>query len=517
MNLLDLNEDELKIFLEDGIPLDIHRDLYIHNSKIAQKLKGFRPNTAPLTKLSQTSYALIRKEKNNAIITFFMNFYEDYKSTLKSNEKKLIDAGYPESIAYATSITKGYTEKFLPIYFKLEGINDESQKRIINDSKIIDLIETIVTKKIDSTIKSKLDSLDKMIEKLNQQMSEKNHSISNDIDDISTLVHENCNGIKNIIKNIEDFEKKYVDNDFFSAKFLEIEDKMIDLKIKTNDMIHENNTSKIFQQEIELIKNELFNTKTKNIDGFIVESIVNDEYVIMDNDLSQIVGDVIENISSGSIFDVFREYLLELLYSNKPIICSSKNIQMFLNVISSIISGGNYHVISIDGNFTTSKLIKVIESLPTVNGNKVVLFKNIINVSNYTLITDYISSRPISEKFIFEIMFDKEILFMPKEVLNYFHFYLGNIKDGKVIYKFSYNFDNDNRKPIIISDFVKSIEMLGVQLINKEVYNAKFYGILAYSIIPFLSINDDIDILEITNKLTNHAIRNKCEMVINDK
>ena len=164
MNLLELNDDELKSFLEDGIPLNFLRDIYVDTPKLAQKLKGFRPNKAAQQVLVNTSYTLIRNQKDVKLIGILTKYYNDYNLEIKEAQKKYEKQGYSETIAMAMSIEESTNEIFRPIYFKLEHFDEAMQKTINENINILSLIKTISSDTTRDSLKKELDKLNKSIE-----------------------------------------------------------------------------------------------------------------------------------------------------------------------------------------------------------------------------------------------------------------------------------------------------------------------------------------------------------------
>ncbi len=517
MDLLTLTDNELKIFLEEGLPLEAHRKIYINSPKLSQKIKGFRPNTIPLQKLVQTSMSLIKKEKNNILINVLTDYYNNYKELVKSSEDKMMSDGYPGKIAYSLAILKGYNKKFLPIFFKLEGIGEDEQKQIFENSKMVTLIENISAKKTEKILKDNSNDIEKNVIKSIEPLNKEIKLLKDEaklIDSDITLIKANNSETKHRIENIE---KNYISKDVLDSSLSVVanknknEVKDIISKVANSDSIIE------LQNEIQELKKTIKelkeNLNTKNI---IITNIQNKNYDEVDDYLYDNIGDVIENFVSGEVFDVFREYLVEIIYSNKPIICSSKNAGILANIVSSILTGGNYYTISVSNNTDDVELVKKIEQIPSLNGNKVIIIKNKIGVSDYGYLLDYIGSRPSTEKFIFEIGFAKELIFMAPDSLDKFHFFIYDLKDAKINYKYSYDFSNEKRKALTNSDYTKSLEAIGASLSNTEIMNVKFYGILAFSIIPFTAINLNIEPSELVNKLLDSSIRKKCGAIIND-
>ena len=164
MNLLELNNDELKSFLENGIPLDSLRHIYVNTPKLAQKLKGFRPNKADKKVLVNTSYSLIRVQKDINLIIILTKYYNDYNLSIKKVQKKYEEQGYSESIAMAMSIKESTNEVFRPIYFKLEHFDEAKQKTINENINILNLIKTVNSDTIRDSLKKELDKFNKSIE-----------------------------------------------------------------------------------------------------------------------------------------------------------------------------------------------------------------------------------------------------------------------------------------------------------------------------------------------------------------
>ena len=221
MNLLELNDDELKSFLQCGIPLNILRNIYVKTPKLAQKLKGFRPNKAAQQVLVNTSYTLIRNQKDVKLIEILTKYYNDYNLEIKAIQKKYEEQGYSESIAMAMSIKESTNEIFRPIYFKLEHFDEVMQKKINENINMITLIKTISSNTIRDSLKNELDKLNKSIEsqfksvnddieKLKKQISEyyvANESLKDDLRETKQAIN-NINN-EDLRRSIEEVNKKF--------------------------------------------------------------------------------------------------------------------------------------------------------------------------------------------------------------------------------------------------------------------------------------------------------------------
>lgn len=520
MNLLELNDDELKSFLEDGIPLDMLRKIYITKTKLAQKLKGFRPNKAVKQVLVNTSYNLIRTKKDSELIGILTKYYNDFNFIIKDTQKKYEKQGYSESIAMAMSIEESTNEVFRPIYYKLEHFDDVKQKTLNENINILNLIKTICSDTIKESLKNELDkhnksiesqlkSINDSVEKLKKQISEykiTSNSLKDDLKETKKRSVSNIND-EDLRRSIEEVNKKV---DVTVKKERESIEKKIDQLVQNDVIMKLQNQIDFFKQYIEKLETQIL------LKTFVINSIENQEYEEFDEYLLENIGDIIENIAKNDEFDALREYLVEIIYSKKPIIVSNKNYELLANIISSIITGGNYYEVIAEENCDLGQLILEIDKLKCTSNNKVIVLKNIINVQNYQRVLDYIKKRPYNEKFIFVIFYDKEIQFLAPEILDNFNFFIGKFDSTKISYKYAYSFENENRQSITNGEFERILNSLDISLENKEIMNMKYYGLLSYSIIPFKSIHDSIDVEELVNKIMNQNIRLKCEAILHD-
>lgn len=517
MNLLELSEEELRVFFEDGIPFNFLRDIYINNNKLAQKLKGFRPNKATKQVLVNTSYSLIKLQKDIGLIGILTKFYNDYNQDLLNNKAKLIEKGYTDSMAYAKAINDGLNKQFMPIYFKLEHISNDEQNEILSNISLLNTIDSISTEITTTTI---------------SDFSEKNNKIINDLkkDNESSLdtLRRNVTKLQEqdvkANKEVSDIKKQI--NDLKNSNIQEkvVEDKLNQLSKKINKDVDEkisgvvkSDAIKSLQSQIDLLQKQIENLKSKNDNkGYKITKVGNEEYEIFDDYLHETIGDIIEKIASGNKFDVLREYLKEILFSKKPIITSEKNSLFLADILSSIITGGNYYIIDLNGEYDELGLLESINNCEFINENKVFLIRNKINTSDYRNLLNYIKERPYNEKYIFEISYDKEIQFLPPEIINDFNFFIGNFDNRSIDYKCLYSFENENRKSITNSEYDKIIDELNIDLDNRELMNVKFYGLLSFSHIPFKAIHDDEEKNELVDKIMNQQVRLRCEVILDD-
>lgn len=519
MNLLELNDEELKSFLEDGVPLELLRNIYVNTPKLAQKLKGFRPNKAAKQVLVNTSFSLIKTQKDVKLIGILTSIYNYNNESIKKSQKEYEGQGYSETIAMALSIEEATNEAFRPIYYKLEHFDETKQKAITENINILNLIKNISSETIRESLKKELDKLNKNIdsqfksinndvEKLKKQLAE-HKTLIETLNDELKETKKTINSINNeeLNHSIEEVNKKI---EFSLKKEREYVDKKIEQLVQ-NDVVMK------LQDQIDFLKQyiEKISASSSN-KNYTINVVENEEYEEFDEFLPENIGDIIENVVNNNEFDVLREYLVEVIFSKKPIIVSEKNSELLANIISSTITGGNYYEVIADDNCDFGQLIAEIDGLKCISNNKVIVLKNIINVQKTAKLLDYIKSRPYNEKFIFVVSYDRELQFLAPEVIDEFNFFIGKFESTKISYKYAYSFENEKRQAITNGEFEKVLNALDINLDNKEIMNVKYYGLLSYSLIPFKSIHDSVDSEELVNNIMNQSIRSKCEAVIHD-
>lgn len=521
VDLTILKDEELMTFLEE-IPENDLKRIFTNNTKIAQKIRGFRPNKAPIKMLIQTSFNLIRKEKNDTFIRFISNIYDVCLYGIKEDEEKLVESGYPESMAHSTAILKNCNEKFFPIYCKLEGLNDDEIEKIKKDNEMVKLIFGIARQQTCDILANSLNGVANESNKNYKDLTSKIDQMKDNFDAIKKDNSKNSKDIEKIDNKIDELQDNFVTNDALNSKISEVENKNNKYVNDSIKKLADSDSIKEINKEINELRKKL-ESKEKEpkkiaLENILLRSVKSDEYDDADDYMSDNIMDVIENVANKEELNVLREFLLEIAYSNKPIICSSSNAEMLTNIISSYITGGNYYVLRLSNDCSDAELISKLESLPSIKNNKVVLIKNKIGVSDPAFILDYIKNRPFNEKYIFEIMFDKEAYFMPIEYLDLFNFFFGKFKSNilKTEYKYVYDFTNDKPNPINDSKYNKELEGLDVNLSNQEIFNKDFSGLLAYSVIPFIAINREVDPNDLIDKLQDDKVRENCEVVIHD-
>lgn len=505
MNLLELNDEELKSFLEVGVPEKLLRDIYVNFPKISQKLKGFRPKTAPKKFLVNTSFSIIKSKKDAKLIEILTDYYNDNDKEIKDSQKKYEKDGYSQLIALALSIKESTNEEFRPIYFKLEHFDATTQRSITEIINMLNLIEMI-----SSTIVKDLlhENLDNLIENFDSKLK---------------IVNEEIVKLKNCLREYSDLYESFKEKS--NKKITDIDEKLgitlqhereITIKKVEQLQLVQNDVAIKMQNQIDFLKQQLEKLNANKPKGFSIKVIENKNYEVFDEHLLENIGDIIENVVKNNEFNILREYLVEIIFSKKPIIVAEKNVNLLVNLISSTITGGNYYEVILEDSCSMEQLVVELEQLKSVANNKVVVIRDFRSNSNPQQMWEYIKVRPFNEKYIFCITYEREIQFMPPEILNRFNFFIGKFESTKVAYKYAYSFENENRKKIINGDYEKILSSLDIEIDNKDIINVNYYGLLSYSHIPFKSIHDSIDIDELINKIMIPSIRSKCEAIIHD-
>ncbi len=537
-SLLTLTNEELNLFLE-SIPIENYHLLYKNNKSFSKRFKGFRIEKLPKEKMVEITSDFLKK-KDLTVIKFFSRCFEESTKKCKNRKDELIKEGYSENYAHAIAILDGYHENFIPIYFKLSQFSDEKKIEIQNAMQQYRLtkkicsttFEDLISKKINpkeqevTSTKETLTNQSKSLEKTNKKIEnlekqvKKISDIQAQLEEISKnqITRNELNGAKKeqeenidkIDKKLNTFEKNYVTrNELEKAKKNISQNVSINLDEFSKYLVN-NQTIQKLQKQMDEIEKEI---KNRNLSSIMVTPHTNEEFESCDDYLDENIDDVINNLVDDDTLNTFRAYLIEIIYSKKPLICSTKNALLLSEIISSIIAGGNYYVLNVSKDAQDIDLVQQIESIPFTDENKVILIQNKMHISDCGFILNYIKTRPFNEKYIFEVFFDKEVLFMPNESLDTFNFFFGNLKNGKIEEKFSYNFSNNVRKPIKNSKYEDTLDSLEISFINKEIYSIDYDGILSYSILPFISLNKERKIKDLLNYIEDVKIREKCEKV----
>lgn len=527
MNIVDLNDYELEIFLKEGISYDNLRKIYKENNKLAQQIHGFRCDKAPEKILLKTTVKLIKKDKNRMLIKNLQNFYDNFKKNIKLLETELMKKGYPYNIAQAMAIKNNNNLSFLPIYYKLEEINNETQNKINEDIEKINTYTCIINDMLEHQIfdiknlfnNENRKKVQEINNKLDKKFYELNNQISNNLKIIQNMqekmlnykeivekmqdeIFDNCKAITNI-KN---------DKSLIQKTTLQRSNIINDIDEKINKNVK--NYNKSFKK-IENSINNLYNELAIMRSNVKISKVSNNKYTIENGDLNIVIGDIIEDIATKKTFDVFREYLKEIIFSQKPIICTRNNVGI-INVIASILSGGNYYEIESKVDCSDEEIINILKDKNFEEENKVIIFKNYIDATCHSSLIEFIKNRPFYEKYVFLIDYDKEVIFMPIEVLETFNFFMGSIQHKNIDNKYYYQFEKKSINLNSNNEYTQFLKSLGVNLNDYRIYNNNYVGLLIYSIIPFLQIHSQLDKKDIINKIFDEKIRKICEDFYNE-
>lgn len=511
MNIIELNDEELRVFLE-GQSVAFLRDIFTNINSLRDKLKGFRPNKAPLDVLVQTSFKLIKREKNVKLIEILARHYNDYIKDINETIKILEKDGYPHYAAMATMVNKSFNDDFRKVYYKLEEISEEEQKKIDEMIVLMDVIEIYSLHAVNKEHKEdfeKIETLDEHISDFKDELKDSNKSVS----DLDNKISNLATRIESIKKELLSSIESKADNNLLNQR---IESLLTKLKADLKDL-SKNDEVIALKKEIEALNKRIDSIPiTQKESLYKFEHITNDEFDEMDDCeyLNEDIGDVLEDLISQDKLDVLREHIIETVYGRKPIITTTKNIDIVCDIYASILTGGEYYSIAIGEEYSLEKLIVTIEKISTEKTNLVLAIKGFINIHDYRNLLGYLFKHPFTHIFIFDMHYIAEARFMAPEILNEFYFFFADLSNKQIKYKYSHVFAN--RKTVSNSAYEKTLSQIGVSLDDTSLYNVKFYGQLAYSIIPFISANTGIQLGEVINQIIDPDTRRKCEIILDD-
>jgi len=511
MNIAELNDEELKVFLE-GQSVAFLRDIFTNVNTLRDKLKGFRPNKASLDVLVQTCFKLIKREKNAKLIEILTRRYNDYVKDLNETIQSLENDGYPHYAATATVVNKSFNKDFRQVYYKLEEKSEEEQKKIDDMIVLMDIIEiysSLVVNREHKEDFEKLKYLDKTISTIDEEIGNTNKGV----DELGGKLPKLDNKIDSIKKELLVAIESKADSEQLNQR---IDGVLNKLRTELKDL-SKNDEVIALKKEIDVLSKKIDSLPiTKEESLYKYEHIKNDEFDEMDDCeyLNEDIGDVLEDLISQEELDVLREHIVETLYGHKPIITTTKNIDIVCDIYASVLTGGEYYSLSIGEEYSLEKLIATIEDIANDRTNLVLSIKGFINIHDYRNLLSYILKHPFTHKFIFDMHYLTEARFMAPEMLDEFYFFFANLNNKQIKYKYSHIFNE--RKTVTNGTFEKTLSQLGVSLNDANLYNVKFYGQLAYSIIPFVSANTGVELSEIINQIIDPDTRRKCEVILND-
>ncbi len=510
MRIDELNDEELKVFLE-GQNIKLLRDIYTNIDSLRDKLKGFRPNKADKSVLVNTSFKLIRREKNIKLISILNNCYKDYVKEVADGALKLEKNGCSKDVAFAIAIMNGFNSDFRKVFYKLENIKEEDENRIERTIELIQIVDVEAKRLIEENSNpetlERIDSLEESINGIYETIDKANKEKEKQ----DKITKEKDEKVTSLISTLEkSIEAKPSSSDV--NKMVQNETQV--LKKEISECVKNNEFSSL-KQELKVLSEKLVSVSpNQNADRYNFEHVkANDFSEMEDCDyLYENIGDVIEPLGDSNTIDVFREYLVETIYGNKPIVCSTKNIDLLSDIYASILTGGEYYSISLDEEYSLNKLENTIDSLSNGQTNLVIAIKGMIGIHNYRTLLNYLSKHPFTHKFLFDIHYEKQAKYMPIESLDEFYFYFGELKNKPIEYRFTHVFEK--KQPIINNTYNQILNQLDADLENKEIFNIRFYGVLAYSIIPFIALFNDLEKSDVVNRVLDFGTRKKCEVVI---
>lgn len=519
MKIINLNDDDLQIFLE-SLPEEFVRNLFNNLKSLHDSLKGFRIKSAPMKQLIKIVLSSLKDEHDSKVEKVIESFYEDYKKTIKEEVSKYISSGYSEKEANALAIEDGLTEKFIPIYFKLEEIDDDFKTYYynrINEGKELNIkIENVVLKYLEkmnqkiAELESKSNNLEKTIDakikendELKKELIQYKKNIDSAVDKVNNLMKIKTNN--NETNYSEEFEKIY---------------NILD------ELKNKNNTNVDVSERLKGLE-ELILNNSERIDNINQENGVNqnfdvifhdnNEYDLMDDldVLKDDIGDSISGFIPNNLFDNFREFIIECLYNKKPLLANKNNALKICKILSSVLTGGNYYEIDIlNREFSNAEsLINRINQIVEENDYSVILIRNFMSYNPYNFLLDKLKY-DYKSKIIFDINYSKELRYMPIEIINDFIVFDYQLNDAEIEY--SYKYELPERKPITNKKFDEILAEIGYSLNEIEIYNVKYDGLLIFSYIPFIAINCSKELKELINRITDSKTRTSCEALLNE-
>lgn len=525
MKFYELDEQDLKIFL-NAIPYKVLQDPFLKSNKLKNEVKGFRIEKIPHSQLILVSYTIIKRKKDSAFISYIDDFYGTFIEGIGDNKKEMMKKGYSEKEAETLVIADSANAKFRPVLYKLEEYSLEKIEYIesrIEENKFFNIrVDEKINannEKFEETIKL----YESKIQELNESLKKQDKTI-NELQSRLSLVDSNISTLKNDIKNLETSihksNSKELEESMNSVKksIDSLSEKMTKANNEIKNQISDKKDYEDLHKRIEELENmflenadNISKSKNTNSEKISIELLSNENFDIMEDSstLKDDIGDAIFNYVSNDLFDTFREFIIESLYASKPIIADKNNSLKLAKIYSTILTGGNINIISVNAkDINILDLTNKIKSIAA--NNSVILLKGYFGCYDLLRLSD-VMQESMNSILIIEANYSKEFKFLPIETILDFIVFDYKLKEGKIDYFYKYNLGD--RASITNSKLDIALASIGYSFKGYEIYNVKFEGVLAFSFIPFIARLNDADIETLINQISDPDIRKKCEAI----
>ena len=518
MRINELTPEEQKLFIE-SIPVEFLRKVFTDCPRFTRELKGFRPQKAPFDKLFNISSNLLIKEKDFKFEQILEDYLKQCLKSIQKHAKQYIEQGYPDAIAFQAALEDKFSEQYWALYLKLFDKEAEDVIEYLQEREVLEKIIDVKIKELNIEERfnqSTRDTEEKIID-VNQKwqavsnlLEEKDFACNNDLENLKIKIDkasEQMIGIEqkvlqvvdtNVLEamrtQIEDAKKQFqesISNMQLMLKSLQTENDS--LKAALNDMQERNSD--------QVMRNNIFVQKTPKDPNSIEEA---------EGDLVDVLGDVIGDMVSPKSKQLFEHFLLNIIYSDQPVLTDTFDGDALGSLLSYLYSDGEYYKFTCEQTTSNKNIIVELEKQNLLDNNcHVVVIHGVFGKLDLEPLFAFLEEKHLNLKLIFTIPKYNYLKFIaPNKFIDRFIFFKGNF-----INKHPYDACHiafSEMKPLPNFALEEVLSPLNIHA-PKKIFNRNIAAWLFYSIIPSIKYYRGFDEDDVISKLESSQLRQELE------
>ncbi|MBO6285023.1 MAG: hypothetical protein J6O18_01745, partial [Bacilli bacterium] len=489
-----LSKAELDLLLES-----VPRKAYLSFCKPKQVIvDGFRDiNKIP----EKMFFANLRKliEKDQLFVANFNKFLTEQRDNyFKRVEKYENEDGFDHISAYSKVIQESISEKYRPLFLKVFGEDENDAKailRTIESEKVLECkIKSIVTPLIPEPDK-RTDSLSEEITQIKAELS-KIAKQQKEAKEASLALHDQLRA--ELLEKTKDYITKTESSIASLRNTISKIEKKAETKTKTQPVLP--------TKEIEAIMDSLesLSKRIGDLEQTLVASpaepiglgqpsgdAVNPFEIIsvpevLDIDVSDedYIGDNILDVAKDRIphgaADLYREAVLEYIYSDRPIVAAGASAKHLVEEISGVLTGQMYSRIKlVEHNFTYADLMSAVKTTCATNEISVVLVEGVLGKGDLSTLFRRLKGVAPKAKFVFALPETRFVKFLDPSVFEECLYFGGKFEDTPAAYAYQTSISEHFEVDIPECDAIR--DSLGIRnAFSYKLHQNEWRGLVAY-------------------------------------
>ena len=443
--------------------------------------------------------------------------------------------GYDHTAAYAKVLEKNISDEYRAVYLKVFGESEDDAKAILrtieSEAALESKIKAIVTplipgpdKRIDSLVdevaylkaevakaaktqketkESFSSSQTQLRKELLEELKERISKIESSISSLSTSLRKSIADVKKKSSGIIKMQPSVP-----TKEIAAITDSLESLSKRVNDL----EEAFVDLPEGAANKNQ---SNVETLNPFEIISVpevldvdVSDEDYIEDN-----IIDVAENRIPHGSADLYREAILECIYSDKPIAAAGNSAKHLVEELSGVLTGQMYSRIKlVERNFTYADLVAAIKKTCPQEEPSVVLIEGVLGKGELTTLFRRLKGVAPKAKFVFALPETRFVKFLDPSTFNECLYFGGKFKDVPASYAYQTSIsehpETDNPECETVRDSLGIRNAFGFKL-----HQNGWRGIVAYCYLPYLTDYAQMSLNDALAKIQDPDLRRKCKEV----